>query len=80
MLKTLRAKYTKGIIKPLRKLHLKEGKEIKVTIQDLPKVSKKKDAFEASFGSWKGTIDAEKFLDYIYTRRSLSTRSPVKLK
>jgi predicted DNA-binding antitoxin AbrB/MazE fold protein len=74
MLKTLRAKYTKGIIKPLEKLHLREGKEITITISEFPTSTRKKDAFATSAGSWKGTIDADKLIKDIYESRSISTR------
>ena len=79
MLKTLRVKYTKGILKPLEKLRLREGKEITITITEFSSSTRKKDAFAASAGSWKGTIDADKLIKDIYESRSVSTRPEPKL-
>ena len=37
MLKTIKAKYSNGVIKPLEKLNLEEGAELLVQIQQEPK-------------------------------------------
>ena len=37
MSKTIRAKFSKGVIKPLEKVDIKEGTEITVTIIEIPK-------------------------------------------
>jgi len=75
--KTIRARFSEGIIKPLEKLEIEEGKEIIVTIKEKPfRVS---DAFERSAGRWKGTIDAEALIENIYADRLISQRSEIKL-
>jgi len=76
--KTIRAKFSKGVIKPLEKVDIEEGKEITVTITEVP-LKPKKDAFERSAGGWKGTIDAEKLIENIYADRLLSTREEPRL-
>ena len=59
--KTLRARFSKGVIKPLEEVDVADGKEVFVTIVEVP-TSSKEDAFERSDGGWKGTIDAEKLI------------------
>jgi predicted DNA-binding antitoxin AbrB/MazE fold protein len=78
MSRTIRAKFSNGVIEPLEKLDLDEGKEIKVTITDVPEPSGKKDGFERSAGGWKGLVDAEKLKKDIYSDRLISTRPGVK--
>jgi len=76
--KTIKAKFSKGVIKPFEKIDLAEGKEIIVTIIDIPCRSKE-GAFKRAAGAWKGTIDAEKLISNIYKDRLLSTREEPKL-
>ena len=78
MVKTVRAKFSKGVIKPLEKVDIEEGKEITITIMELPP-KRKQDLFERSAGAWKGTIDAEKLIENIYADRFLSTREDPRL-
>lgn len=76
--RTIRARFSKGVIKPLEKIDMSEGKEVSVTIIDLPSVSEE-DAFERAAGSWKGTIDVRRLIKNIYNDRLLSTRKEPKL-
>jgi predicted DNA-binding antitoxin AbrB/MazE fold protein len=69
MERTIRAKYRNGVIEPLEKLDLEEGKEFLITVKE-PLVSE--DRFEKSMGSWKGTIDCEQLIKDIYESRRLS--------
>jgi len=73
----IRARYSKGLIEPLEKLGIEEGKEIVVTIKET--LPKEKDAFERSAGAWKGTLDAEKLIRDIYSNRSIKSRAKVSL-
>jgi predicted DNA-binding antitoxin AbrB/MazE fold protein len=75
MEKTIRAKFSKGVIEPLEELDLEEGKEILVTIKE-PSLD---DRFLRAAGAWKGTIDAEKLIEDIYNDRLLTTRPEPKL-
>ena len=52
MEKTIRAKFSKGVIKPLEKVDIEDGKGVFVTIMEVP-TSLKEDAFERSAGGWK---------------------------
>jgi predicted DNA-binding antitoxin AbrB/MazE fold protein len=71
--KTIRARFSKGIIEPLEKVDLADGKEITVIIMEAPSKRKRK-AFERSAGAWKGTIDADQLIENIYADRLLPTR------
>ena len=68
MVKTVRANFSKGAIKLLEKVDIEEGKEITITIMQVPSKGKQ-DSFERSAGVWKGTIDAGK-IDREYLCRS----------
>ena len=76
--KTIRAIFSKGVIKPLEEVDVADGKEVFVTIVEVP-TSSKEDASEKSAGGWKGTIDAEKLIKDIYSDRLISTRKETNL-
>jgi predicted DNA-binding antitoxin AbrB/MazE fold protein len=78
MSRTIRARFSKGVIEPLEKIDIGEGKEITVTIMEVP-LKARDNAFEKSAGSWKGTIDAEKLIEDIYADRLVQTRKEPKL-
>ena len=76
MERTIKAKFRKGVIEPLEKLDIEEGKEILVAIKELPL----EDRFEKAAGSWKDLVDCEQLLEDIHESRRLSQkRSAVKL-
>ena len=79
MSRTIRARFSKGIIEPLEKIDIEEGKEITITVIEIPASSKKESALEASAGGWKGLIDAEKLKENIYANRLIVTRPGAKL-
>jgi predicted DNA-binding antitoxin AbrB/MazE fold protein len=70
---TIRARVKGGMLEPLETLNLSEGKEVTVTILDVPS-ARDVDAFRRSAGGWKGTIDAEELIKNIYADRFISTR------
>jgi predicted DNA-binding antitoxin AbrB/MazE fold protein len=75
---TIRARVKGGVLEPLEKLDLPEGKEVLVTVAEVP-AHRNREAFRRAFGSWKGTIDAEKLIRDIYEDRLISTRPEPKL-
>lgn len=77
--KTIKARFSRGVIEPMEKIDIAEGKEITITIIEIPSGKEEEDAFEKSAGSWKGTIDAEKLMKDIYADRLVSTRNEPKL-
>ena len=75
---TIRARVRGGMLEPLEGLNLPEGKEVTVTIIDVPAAGDV-DAFRRSAGGWKGTIDAEELIKNIYADRLISTRPEPRL-
>lgn len=73
MRRTVKAKFSRGVITPLEKIDIEEGKEIIITITEPPPKARL-DAFKRSAGAWKGTVDAEALIENIYGDRLLSTR------
>mgnify|MGYP001596120731 FL=1 len=78
MSKTIRAKFSKGVIKPLEKVDIKEGTEITVTIIEIPKKGEG-DPLDTTFGGWADTINCEELKKNIYADRLINTRPGVKL-
>ena len=75
---TIRVRVKGGVLEPLEKLDLPEGKEVLVTIIRVSPQGKR-DAFRRAFGKWKGTIDADALIRNIYADRRISTRPEPKL-
>ncbi len=75
---TIRIRSRGGMPEPLEKVDLPEGKEILVTILDVP-VERDFEAFRRAAGGWKGTIDAETLIRNIYADRLVSTRPEPRL-
>ena len=74
MIKTVKAKFSGGMIKPLEKIEFPEGRELKIVILD-----SEKDILDATFGSWADLVDCEELKKNIYADRLISTRPEVKL-
>jgi predicted DNA-binding antitoxin AbrB/MazE fold protein len=79
MAKTIKARYRRGVIEPLEKLDIEEGKELTVTISDTLFEEKGNDPLDETFGGWAKLIDAEELKKNIYADRSISTRPRAKL-
>lgn len=77
--KTIRAKVSKGVIKPLEDLGIEEGKEITVTIVETSPALEKGDALDQTAGGWVGLVDAEELKNNIYSDRLVNTRALPKL-
>jgi predicted DNA-binding antitoxin AbrB/MazE fold protein len=69
---TIRARVRGGVLEPIERLDLPEGKEVTVTILDLTP-GRDPDAFLRSRGGWKRLIDAKTMIRNIReTRHALS--------
>ena len=75
---TIRAHVKGGVLEPLEKTDLPEGKEVIVTVIGVSQ-GPDDDAFLRSAGSWKGLVDAERLIRDIYEDRLISTRPEPKL-
>ena len=73
MEKTIRAKFRNGMIEPLEKLEIEEGKEFLITVKDPLSLE---DRVEKAMGSWKGKIDCDQLVKNIYESRRLSATRP----
>jgi predicted DNA-binding antitoxin AbrB/MazE fold protein len=81
--RTIKARFSKGIIKPLEKIDLREGEEITIDIRETPSELKKKNFLEAlktTAGGWRDLVDCDELKKKnIYNDRLISTRPEVKL-
>ena len=75
---TIRVRIRGGMFEPLEKVDLPEGKEVTITILDVPP-ERDFEAFRRAAGGWKGTIDAEALIRNIYADRLVSTRPEPRL-
>lgn len=82
MARTIRARFSHGVIEPLENVEFSEGEEFTVIVPEASEKSKKKnfrDALKDTAGGWVGLIDCEELKRNIYADRLISTRSEVKL-
>jgi len=74
---TIRARVKGGVLEPIEKTDLPEGKEVLITVIGVAD-DPDREAFLRSKGGWKGLIDAERFIHDIYEGRLLNTREEPK--
>jgi predicted DNA-binding antitoxin AbrB/MazE fold protein len=70
---TIRARVKGGVLEPLERTDLPEGKEVLITVIGVAE-DPDDQAFLRSKGGWKGLIDAEKLIRDIYGDRLIDTR------
>ena len=75
---TIRARVRCGMLELLQKVDLPEGKEVTVTILDVPSPDDR-EAFRRAAGKWKGHVDAAALIKHIYADRLISTRPEPRL-
>jgi predicted DNA-binding antitoxin AbrB/MazE fold protein len=75
---TIRARVRGGVLEPLERTDLPEGKEVLITVIAVAE-DPDDEAFLRSAGSWKGLVDAEKLIENIYADRLIDTREEPKL-
>lgn len=75
---TIRARVKNGVLEPLEKTDLPEGKEVLITVIGVAE-GPDDEAFLRSKGGWKGLIDADKLIRDIYEDRLINTREEPKL-
>lgn len=81
-MKTIRARFSKGVIKPLEEIEINEGEEITISVIEAPSRTKRKsfvEALKATAGGWKNLIDCDELKRNIYNDRLITTRPEVKL-
>jgi len=75
---TIRARVKGGVLEPLERTDLPEGKEVLITVIAVAEDSDD-EAFLRSKGGWKGLIDAERLIRDIYEDRLIESREEPKL-
>ena len=69
MPRTIRARVKAGVLEPLEALDLPEGKEVSVTIEEVPDRTAADEAFARSAGGWKGLVDCDALIKMLYEAR-----------
>ena len=75
---TIRARVKGGVLEPIGKADLPEGKEVLITVIGMAE-DPDDGAFLRSKGSWKGIVDADKLIRDIYGDRLIDTREKPRL-
>jgi predicted DNA-binding antitoxin AbrB/MazE fold protein len=78
MVRTVKALFTKGVLKPMENIDLAEGKEVMLTIVS-PSNSDTEDRFKVSAGGWKGLVDTKQLIRNIYADRLIPRKRKVEL-
>ena len=81
MVRTIRAKFSRGVFEPLEPAAaemMREGQEVLITISTEP-AAIAGDPIRDTVGGWKGLIDADALKRNIYADRLITTRPDVKL-
>ena len=81
---TVRASVGRGVLELLEKIDVPEGKEVSVTILEMPasrdtETKGMLEALRATAGGWKGLVDGETLKRNIYADRLVATRPVPKL-
>jgi len=80
--KTIKARFSKGMIEPLEKVEIREGEEITINILEASSKPLKRsfaEALKKTAGGWKGLVDCDELIRNIYNDRLITTRPEVKL-
>lgn len=78
MLRTVKARYSRGTLQPLEILDLKEGEEVLISFNDLA-LPGALPGDDTGAGGWAGLVDAEQLKRDIYASRQMRTRRTVEL-
>ena len=78
MSETIRVRVKDGVLEPLERMNLPEGKEVVISVVTVIE-DPDEEAFLRSAGSWKGLIDADEFIRQVYEDRLLNSREKPKL-
>jgi predicted DNA-binding antitoxin AbrB/MazE fold protein len=81
VVRTIRARFSKGVFEPLEPevtTALHEGEEVLLTVST-PASGELADPITGTAGAWKGLVDGETLKRHIYADRLVTTRSPARL-
>ena len=76
MIKSIKAKFTDGVIVPMEPLNFEEGEEIIITvsIKTLQSKEERRKRTMSAAGGWEGNVDGEELKRDIYASRRINTR------
>jgi predicted DNA-binding antitoxin AbrB/MazE fold protein len=74
---TFRARFSRGALRPLERVSLREGEEVSVAV--LPTDSRNDDWLRKTAGGWAGLIDCERLKENIYKDRLVRSRRKARL-
>ena len=74
---TIRVRVKDGVLEPLERMDLPEGKEVVISVVTVVE-DPDEEAFLRSAGSWEGLINAEEFIRQVYEDRLLNSREEPK--
>jgi len=78
MIRNIKARFSKGVLIPQRRLDLEEGEDVLISISDRQE-ERSAEALRATAGAWKGTHDPEALKRAIYSDRHSASRPQPKL-
>jgi predicted DNA-binding antitoxin AbrB/MazE fold protein len=81
VVRTIRARFSKGVFEPLEPevtTALHEGEEVLLTVST-PASGDLADPIAGTAGAWKGLVDGETLKRHIYADRLVTTRPPARL-
>ncbi len=79
MIRTIRARYSGGALRPLEALDLEEDEEVLVSIDDRHPSPQAIESCKEAAGSWAGSFDVEQLKRDIYASRQVHSRPAPKL-
>lgn len=81
MVRTIRARFSKGVFEPLEPeatTILHEGEEVLLTVS-APERGDLGDPITGTAGAWRGLVDGETLKRHIYADRLVASRPPARL-
>lgn len=79
MAKTIRARFSNGVIEPLDKVNLPEGEEITIVISRMVEGKGMLEALRTTAGAWRDLVDCEELERNIYVDRLVQSRPEPRL-
>ena len=74
MIAKVRARFSKGVLKPIERLDIEEGKDVLVSIEEVPSGGHAAEGLKASAGGWVGMHDPEELKRLLYAARRMGSR------
>lgn len=76
VLRSVRARYSKGVFEPLDDVDLAEDQEVLLTVEDKPSPKRDPEAMRAGAGGWIGQHDPDELIRMLYEARITGSREP----